>query len=582
MKMRVINGSVVTGLFCLLLIGSIAISSAAGITIGGAVRQPLNLDLDNLLQLSSTQARVTEMSRNGAYGGVFDYRGVPLKTLLEMATVQKEVAGYSKPINLAIVVRDRQGKSVALSWGEVFYRNPSHVMLALTAGPVEPGVKHKCGECHEQAFYRPVLDKLNRKMIFPKLVVTDDFYTDRNLEDVVSIEVIDLNKEVRYKEDQRPSPSTFTVVDAAGRSKTISDLSGFAQTDVIIKEVGSGRGFHGLKQFQGVPVGELLKNLGFNLGVDSVILLTSTDGYQSLLSYGEIGLSILGKEIIISESKGPPRKFVLVVPHDTFADRMVKTVNRIEVVSLQPKAKLYVIGVGCGDTSLITLEAISCMGKVDAFISPEDLAKRFSKYMGGKPILFDPFSSFEPEFKKKNPGLKGDELKKRLEAQRASEMKSLRDALAAGKSVAVLDYGDPTIYGGWQHWLEPEFAGKLVVPGISAMNAANAMMGYNLACNRDSMIVTTPMALETNQAMLKAVASKGDPIVIYMGLKDMKGLIPLLKKYYAGKTPAIVAYKAGYSREGRLVKTNLDRILADTEKETEQQLGMIYVGPTLR
>jgi precorrin-4 methylase len=557
--------------------------TANALTISGAVRQPLNLDRASLLQFGSTQARITELSLSGEYGGVFDYQGVPLKALLEVATVQKEVVGYSKSINLAIVVRNREGKTVALSWGEVFYKNPSHVMLALSASPVFPGVKHKCGECHEASFYKPVLSKLDRKMTFPKLVMANDFNTDRNLEDVISIEIVDLNKEAQYKEGQRPSSATFTVTDSTGRTKTVSGLSGYPQVPVSIKEVGSGKGFHGVKRFEGVPVAELLKKLDVDRSMDSVVLLTSTDGYQSLLSYGEIALSPLGEQIIISETKSNPRKFVLVVPSDTLADRMVKTVNKVEIISLKPKSKIYVIGVGCGDTSLITLDAISHMGRVDAFISPENLTERFAKYMGGKPVLFDPFSSFEPEFKKRNPNLTGEELKKKLEAQHAAEMKSFRDTLAAGKSVAILDYGDPTIYGGWQHWLEPEFAGRLeVVPGISALSAANAMMGYSLACNQDSMIVTTPKALEANQDMLKAVAAKGDPVVIYMGLRDMKTLVPLLKKYYAATTPIVVAYKAGFSKEGRLVKTNLARVLADTEKETEQQLGMIYVGPSLR
>ncbi len=578
MKTRVLGMLVV-----LVLVSMSFLPSVDALTINGAVRQPLNLDTDNLLQFGSVQARVTELSHNGNYGGVFDYRGVPLKALLDVATVQKEVAGYSKSINLAILVRNREGRSVALSWGEVFYRNQSNVMIATSARPVEPGVKHKCGECHDAALFRPVLDKLNRKIVFPKLIMTNDFYTDRNLENVVSIEIVDLNREVQYPEGQRPSPAAFTVTDQDGRSRQVTDLSGYPQVSVAIKEVGSGRGFHGFKRLQGVGLGELLKRLAVDAGPDSVLLVTSTDGYQSLLSHGEIVFSALGEQIIISEAKGAPKKFVLLVPHDTLADRMVKTINKVEVISLRPKPKLYVIGVGCGDTSLITLEAISCMGKVDAFISPGDLAGRFSKYTGDKPVLFDPFASFEPEFKKKNPNLKGDELKKRLEAQRSVEIKSLKDALAAGKSVAVLDYGDPTIYGGWQHWLEPEFSGKLeVVPGISAFSAANAMMGYNLACNQDSMIVTTPRALEANQEMLKAVAAKGDPVVVYMGLKDMKSLVPLLKKYYHAKTPVTVVYKAGYSKEGRLLKTHLDRVLSDTAKETEQQLGMIYVGPSLR
>lgn len=570
-------------LSCLFLWGFMGTSEAHALTIGGAVRQPLNVDVDNLVQFGIVQARVTEVNQAGHYEGVFDYQGVPLKALLEVATVQKDTTGYSKLINLAIVVRNREGKTVALSWGEVFYKNPSHVMVAVSAKPVAPTVSHKCGECHEAPFYKPVLAKLNRKMTLPKLVMANDFYTDRNLEDIVSIEVVDLNREVHYKEGQRPSPASFMVIDTNGEKRVVPALSPYPQFPVTIKEVGSGRGFHGLKKFQGVPVAELLKKLDVHPGLDSILLLTSTDGYQSLLSYGEIALSAAGEQIVISEVKGDMKKFALVVPQDTLADRMVKTVNKVEVISLKPKAKVYVIGVGCGDTSLITLDAISRMGKVDAFIAPENLAKRFAKYMGEKPVLFDPFSSYEPEFKKKNPNLKGEEFKKRLKEQHTAEMKSLTDTLGAGKSVAILDYGDPTIYGGWQHWLEPEFNDRVVaVPGISALNAANAMMGYNLACNEDSMIITTPKALELNQNMLKAVAAKGDPVVIYMGFRDLNELVPMLKRHYPVSTPVTVAYKAGFSREGRLLKTTLDRVLADTEKNKEQQLGLIYIGPNLR
>jgi len=568
---------------CALWVVVAGASPSAVLTVTGAVKTPLSVSIEDLKKLQHSTIRLSEITSDKNYHGVFTYQGVPLKTILEMASIQKTGAIFNKNLDIVISVSDKTGKTANLSWGEVFYKNPSQVMLAVSVEPVMPTVKHKCGECHEASFYKPVLEKLDRRIVFPKLVMANDFLTDRNLEDVISIEVVDLNREVHYEEGQRPSSAAFTVIDTRGQTKRVTDLTMYPHVSVAIKEVGSGRGFHGLKRFQGVPIGELLKKLNVDQGLDSIVLLTSTDGYQSLLSCGEVALSPLGEQIVISEAKGTPKKFTLVVPHDTLADRMVKTVNKVEIISLKERPKLYVIGVGCGDTSLITLEAISRMGKVHAFVSPDDLAGRFSKYMGDKPVLFDPFSSFEPEFKKKNPGLKPEEMKRRLEAQRAAEIKSLRDTLAAGKSVAVLDYGDPTVYGGWQHWLEPEFAGKLeVVSGISAFSAANAMMGYNLACNQDSMIVTTPKALEANQAMLKAVAAKGDPLIIFMGLKEIKALVPLLKKYYAEKTPVTIAYKAGYSREGRLLKTSLNRVLADTEKETEQLLGIIYVGPGLR
>ena len=72
---------------------------------------------------------------------------------------------------------------------------------------------------------------------------------------------------------------------------------------------------------------------------------------------------------------------------------MVKNVTKVEIISLKELPKIYVIGFGCGDTSLITLEAISDVGKAGAFISAADFSDRFSKYMGDKPVLFDPFTS---------------------------------------------------------------------------------------------------------------------------------------------------------------------------------------------
>jgi hypothetical protein len=56
---------------------------------------------------------------------------------------------------------------------------------------------HKsCQSCHTPDLYQPWLDQLNRKIGFPKLIVANDFYTDRSLEGVVSIEIIDLHPKV--------------------------------------------------------------------------------------------------------------------------------------------------------------------------------------------------------------------------------------------------------------------------------------------------------------------------------------------------------------------------------------------------
>ena len=76
---------------------------------------------------------------------------------------------------------------------------------------------------------------------------------------------------------------------------------------------------------------------------------------------------------------------------------------------------------------------------------------------------------------------------KRLEAQRNRDIQRIRDSLETGKTVALLEYGDPTIYGGWIYWLQ-EFRDRTeIIPGISAFNASNALIGSHIGCNGSIM-----------------------------------------------------------------------------------------------
>ncbi len=353
-------------------------SLSHALTVGGAVRQPLNLDTESLARLATSEARLTDFTRDRKYSGVFVYRGVPLRTVLEMAKIEKDGPGFNKTTDLAIAVRTRDGKTAVLSWGEVFYRNPENVLIAVSASPVRPHMTSKCGECHAPSFYQPALDKLNRRVGFPKMVLANDFYADRSLEDVVAIEVVALKGDAAKKDAAKPSPARFTLIDGTGRSSLFSSLSGHPLTKIDFKEVGDGRGFHGSRTYEGVPLRELLRKAGGSEDIDKVVLVTSTDGYRATFSSGEIFLNPLGERIIISESSGKSsdgdRKFTLVIPDDLAADRMVKTVSRIEVLSLKQQPKLYVVSMGCADPALLTLEAVSAMGKADGSV------KRFSLF----------------------------------------------------------------------------------------------------------------------------------------------------------------------------------------------------------
>ncbi|MBI5585836.1 MAG: hypothetical protein HY892_18650 [Deltaproteobacteria bacterium] len=553
----------------------------------GSVRQPLSLNLNDLARFQSVPVRLNELTGDKKFHGVFTYRGVPLKDLLETAGVRKGEAAFSKPLDMAVVVRNREGKQTVLSWGEIFYRNPAEIVVAFQAEPVMP--LRDCAGCHPPEVYRLWLDPLKRKVGLPKLVVANDFYTERSLENVTSIEVIDLHLKMPVKRMTELFAPELAVIREGKTLLTVMDLSSYSRLEVMGKVTGDGKGYHGLLRFEGAALADVLTKAGVTTDLNAAVVLSAPDGYRSLLSMGELVLGPLGRRILIADRKEGQAiqedgKFKLVIPDDLSADRWVKSVSQIEVVNLQRPPKAYLISVGCADPDLLTQKALSALGKSDVVVCSEDLKKRLASYIGNRPVLFDPFKYLMPEpiYGKELAKLSKEEKKALLEKKLAEAVQLIRTELRQGKNVALLEYGDPFIYGSLRHIAaglgdqEKEF-----IPGISAFNAANALIGKELACRGGSIILSTAWSLKDNPALLQSAAEKGDTLALFMGLKELPGLVELLGKHYPPATPLYVAYRVGFADSERLVKTTLDQALKIAWDEKEKFLGMIYVGPCL-
>lgn len=558
-------------------------ASPSGISISGAVKQPIRLTLENMSKFQSINVRLNEVDSQQNFQGVFNYQGVPLRTILELAYIQKEEASFLKFLDVAIVVRNKVGKQIVLSWGEVFYRNPAEIIIAYCASPIMP----------EKAEGREKwLNTLSKPIGFPKLVVAGDFYIDRCMEEVTSIEVIVLNPTLKPEKMANLNPHSFTISGWVKTPLFISDLTAYSRTEVMIKVVGSGKGYQGSKQVSGVPLVKLLEKAGARMDINTVYLVTHSDGYRAVLSFGELFLNPDGGRILIADGNdnqgiGKEGRFTLAVPDDLSSDRNVKGIESIEVINLKTSPQVYIISVGCADTSLLTLEAISYLNKTDAVVCSEDIAHRYAFYIGHRPVLFDPFKLLTPKvaYGKEHKKLSHQEREK-LSARKVDEaVKMIREVLDQGKSVALLEYGDPSIYGGFRG-INAAFADheKKYIPGVSAFNAANALIGKEMAC-KGSIILSSPWSLKDNPAIIAAAAGKGDTLAIFMGLKEIEDLIPLLKKYYLSTIPVTFAVRAGYSNSKRLIKTTLDKAVEAVRKENEGKeswLGMIYVGSCLK
>lgn len=310
------------------------------LSVGGSVERPFTLSSQELRDFPSMAARLNDVHLDGAFHGVFRYTGVPLRLLLDQAGVVKTGGLFNRVLDLAIVVRNAQGKAAVLSWGEVFYRNAAEILLAHTAEPIFP--EKPCEGCHSEEESRPWRAPLERTVPMPKLVATRDFTTERCLEGIVSIEVVALGAEhgLHVEKGKGPRPlfaPKLEIRPAEQPPTTIETLEAYSRRSARVIQAGDGTGYHGFKDFEGVSLQELLARHSIVPDPSGALLLSSPDGYRVLLSNAEVMTVIDSDRTILADRKsGQPEPdggaFHLVIPSDLSADRWLKAVARIDVL----------------------------------------------------------------------------------------------------------------------------------------------------------------------------------------------------------------------------------------------------------
>lgn len=433
------------------------------LSLSGLVKFPFHFSGKTLSQLPQTQVRAIEASRHEriaeeGWFRTYRYYGVSLKTLLELAHVEKEEGQFRRLMDLAIVVRGSSGQAV-LSWAEICNVDSKGAIIALRSETVQT----------LPAFPTQAPDQ----KLFPRLVLGGDFYADRYVDNVFSIEVVSPAPPATFNKGKHTYSPAVTIGGDLPRPIVIEGLSRYAKIAVVSKQSGHDPGYFGILSFSGASLLEILSREGISLDRDTVILATSSDGYRACLSYGELVLSPNGKRIILADKSqgkafGEFGRFNLIFPDDQNADRWVKTLKSIEIIRLRVKPHLYVVGAGGGDSSLLTLSGLSVLGKAQAFVCEPELYGRFRRYLGNKPVLFNPLDNMAPYYAKTHPGVSLEEAKKIAPRLREEGVQRIKAVLAQGKDVALLEHGDPTISAGGTHWFYSFFRPEeiTIVPGI--------------------------------------------------------------------------------------------------------------------
>ena len=229
------------------------------------------------------------------------------------------------------------------------------------------------------------------------------------------------------------------------------------------------------------------------------------------------------------------------------------------------RGRVILVGAGPGDPELLTLRAVRALNTADVvlyddLVSPAvlDLARREAERVNvGK--------------RGYKPSCGQDEISAMLVAYGQ-----------AGKVVARLKGGDPLIFGRANEEIAALDAAGIdveVVPGITAASGAAATLVTSLT-ERDlarRLQFVTAHARDgqlPNDLDWQALADARATTAVYMGVRTLPAFVDRLREAgLATTTPVVMVERATWSTE-RVLKSTLDRIVADVA-------GSSVVGPSL-
>ncbi|MCY2994405.1 MAG: SAM-dependent methyltransferase [Planctomycetota bacterium] len=246
--------------------------------------------------------------------------------------------------------------------------------------------------------------------------------------------------------------------------------------------------------------------------------------------------------------------------------------------------QLYLVGVGPGDADLVTLRALDVMKKADLFFCSDRIKGKFPTELQGKEVIEGYWRLF-PYYGQDSAKLQGEERREaeELAVKRNEFIAKVRAAISRGKTVAILDSGDPLIYGPWAWCLEEfEDLRPVVVPGVSCFNAANAALRRGVTnSDRTKSVILSAADWPGKTDTIDKLSVHHSTMALFTMRTDFDEFIKKLSINYPAETPVAIVVQAGYAEKERVIQGTLGTILGRVGQKDLPFEYMIYVGDFL-
>ena len=164
----------------------------------------------------------------------------------------------------------------------------------------------------------------------------------------------------------------------------------------------------------------------------------------------------------------------------------------------------------------------------------------------------------------------------------------MAEAVAAGKEVARVHSGDPSLYGAIAEQIRCLKALGIasdVTPGVPAFAAAAAALGRELTIPEVSQTVILTRTAMKSSAMpegenLATLARSRATLVIHLSVRNLLEIERQLSPFYGPNCPVIVAYRVGW-RDEAFVFGTLQTIRDKVRAAKITRTALVLVGPAL-
>jgi uroporphyrinogen III methyltransferase/synthase len=237
------------------------------------------------------------------------------------------------------------------------------------------------------------------------------------------------------------------------------------------------------------------------------------------------------------------------------------------------KGKVYLVGAGPGDPSLITVKGLDCLRRADVVI--------YDRLIDDSLLDAAP-----PEAERIYVG-KG-------RGRRAKEQKEINQLLVSkgreGKTVVRLKGGDPFVLGRGGEEAEALAMNHVpfeVVPGVSSALAVPAYAGIPVTDRRlasSFTVITGHEDAEKRKSSISwdKISMGGDTLVFLMGMGNLARIVrQLVEKGRPHSTPVAVISQGTSPRQRTIVGT-LEDIVSRAAKEVFQPPAVVVVGEVVK